>query len=499
MVKKIRVSEVVASGSVDFGTSGVRGLVSAMTDEVCYAYTTAFIEHMETLNEHLPAALAVGGDLRPSTDRILTAVIKAAKDKGYPVVDCGKLPTPALVHYGIAQRAPTMMVTGSHIPDDRNGIKFHRATGEINKSDELAIKDIEITIPDGLFNSDGMFRDEQPGTTVNTQAIKDYIGRYTGYFGHGCLEGKRIGLYEHSSVAREVLADILTAMGASVIHFGRSERFVSVDTEAIRQEDIDLGKQFARQHAVDCIVSADGDGDRPLVSTEDGDWLRGDIAGLLCASYLKASAVVTPVSSNTALERSGRFEHILRTRIGSPYVIAGMEMLSAQGVERVIGYEANGGVLLGSDMARGPCRLNALPTRDAAIVIVSVILLASEEKKSLSQLVAGLPKRFTASDRLKEFAPAWAQAKLAELYSGDLERDKGAIEAVFFGVCGAVSDTETTDGLRITFTNGEIIHLRPSGNAPEFRCYSEAASAARAREINRACMGIMQDWRREYT
>lgn len=33
---------------------------------------------------------------------------------------------------------------------------------------------------------------------------------------------------------------------------------------------------------------------------------------------------------------------------------------------------------------------------------------------------------------------------------------------------------DSTDGLRITLDNGDIIHLRPSGNAPELRCYSEA-------------------------
>lgn len=33
----------VVSSSVQFGTSGARGLVSAMTAEVCYAYTQAFL------------------------------------------------------------------------------------------------------------------------------------------------------------------------------------------------------------------------------------------------------------------------------------------------------------------------------------------------------------------------------------------------------------------------------------------------------------------------
>jgi phosphomannomutase len=42
--------------------------------------------------------------------------------------------------------------------------------------------------------------------------------------------------------------------------------------------------------------------------------------------------------------------------------------------------------------------------------------------------------------------------------------------------------------LRVTFANEEITHLRPSGNAPEFRCYAEAASDERAKEITRMAL-----------
>jgi len=42
------------------------------------------------------------------------------------------------------------------------------------------------------------------------------------------------------------------------------------------------------------------------------------------------------------------------------------------------------------------------------------------------------------------------------------------------------TSTDETDGLRITLANGAIIHLRPSGNAPELRCYTEANSAEKA-------------------
>ena len=70
-----------------------------------------------------------------------------------------------------------------------------------------------------------------------------------------------------------------------------------------------------------------------------------------------------------------------------------------------------------------------------------------------------------------------------------------SIEATFGELCGKVETMDLTDGLRITFQNGEIIHLRPSGNAPEFRCYNEADSLLRAESLNQACMEIINNWR----
>ncbi len=69
------------------------------------------------------------------------------------------------------------------------------------------------------------------------------------------------------------------------------------------------------------------------------------------------------------------------------------------------------------------------------------------------------------------------------------------IEEAFGELCGKVKNTDLTDGLRITFQNGEIIHLRPSGNAPEFRCYNEADSPTRVESLNQACMEIISNWR----
>ena len=44
---------------------------------------------------------------------------------------------------------------------------------------------------------------------------------------------------------------------------------------------------------------------------------------------------------------------------------------------------------------------------------------------------------------------------------------------------------------RLYAAHGFAVHLRPSGNAPEFRCYNEAATVDRAGELNTACMKIL--------
>jgi phosphomannomutase len=276
-----------------------------------------------------------------------------------------------------------------------------------------------------------------------------------------------------------------------VVRRGYSEDFIPVDTEAVRPEDVALARAWAAAERFDLLVSTDGDGDRPLVGDEQGNWLRGDIVGILTAHFLDAEAVVTPVSSNTALERSDWFPQVLRTRIGSPYVIDGMRSALDGGAARVVGYEANGGFLTLTPFERDGRVLSALPTRDAAIVALAVVLLAARHGIPVSQLGALLPARFTASNRLKDFPTEFSTRRIAALAA-----DTAAIERQFPRL-GPVERVDETDGLRITFASQEIVHLRPSGNAPELRCYTEADSASRAETLNAECLGALEAWREQ--
>ena len=315
-----------------------------------------------------------------------------------------------------------------------------------------------------------------------------YVQRYFEAFGEGALSGAKIGLFEHSAVGRDVCFQVLSGLGAQVTRLGRSDAFIPVDTEAIRPEDVASAARWGSEHDFDTIVSTDGDSDRPLVSDEHGKWLRGDVAGIVTAKFLGATFVATPVSCNTAVEKSGAFKRVARTRIGSPYVIEAMNS-ALGGAEKVVGYEANGGFLTATDFSFAG-RLPALPTRDALLVHLAVLLSARGQGISISKLLAALPQRFTASDRLEDFPTALSKERLGALAQGG-----PAAIAKEFPNFGAVKDVSNVDGLRITFASEEIVHLRPSGNAPELRCYTEADSEARAIKLNEEALSVLRGWR----
>lgn len=182
-----------------------------------------------------------------------------------------------------------------------------------------------------------------------------------------------------------------------------------VDTEAVSDEDRARGRDWSATHSLDATLTTDVDGDRPLLADEQGNWLRGDIVGLLCARELDTQGLVVAVSCNTAIENSDAFAEVLRTRIGSPYVSAGMEQL-ADRYERVAGFEASGGFLLGSAIEKEKRLLEALPTRDALLPALTLMVSAARANKPLSELVADLPARYTASDRLKGFPASEVKA-----------------------------------------------------------------------------------------
>jgi len=521
-----------------FGTSGRRGLVADLTQLEVYINATAELEYLQSLPS------AEGGitrgdefyfacDLRPSSSGVVTekgrargglaqAVVLAIADSGMKPVFLGRIPTPALASYAFNRTKGSMMVTGSHIPFDRNGYKTNTALGELLKRDEAPIQAGVERVrarleaqpqAESRFNADGMIK-AGPGElpAARAEATELFLRRYTDFFAGQTLRGQRILVYQHSAVGRDLLVELLRRFGAEVFPAGRSEVFVPIDTEAIDAEQLGIIQALAsaawRQHGpIDAVVSIDGDSDRPLILGVEPDgtgcrvkFFGGDLLGMVVAEYLRADAVVVPVSCNDALDR-GPLQSALepKTRIGSPFVIAGMQAARAKGRKVICGWEANGGFLLGSTLTRDGRTLRELPTRDAFLPILGVLFCAAEKGKSVCALFDELPKRFSRAALLKNFpravsekivrrfSPVEAVREIVFAHATDPAQLQIRAEAAQFFTpelgFGAVEKMDYTDGVRIYFSNGDVAHVRPSGNADELRIYAVADTQARADAI----------------
>ncbi|KZN68472.1 phosphomannomutase [Pseudoalteromonas luteoviolacea] len=460
----ISAKKLIEQSDILFGTSGARGLVEQFTPEVCYAFTAAFVKALDCDFSFQKVAIAI--DNRPSSYAMAKSISAMIKSLGYDPVFFGVVPTPALAYYALQIGVPCIMVTGSHIPFDRNGLKFYRPDGEISKADELKIT---------LSSAEVIAPEHEEELSVQACASNMYFERCTRNFCSKPFYGKRVGVYEHSSAGREIYKSIFKSLGADVISLGRSEHFVPIDTEAVTEEDKLKAKKWTRDLNLDAIFSTDGDGDRPLISDEYGNWIRGDVLGLVTAMYLGAKFIAAPVNCTTAIESSHAFRKVVRTKIGSPYVVAALDQ--ADTFSPSVGFEANGGFLLGTDCMYAEDVFHALPTRDAMLSALVLFYEAWSKQLGISDIIAQLPKRYTASDRVKAI-PREHSLNLIEKLASSKSMIIRLQEAL--SIAGVLRSTNNIDGFRMHFANNEIIHLRASGNAPELRCYAEADSQSRA-------------------
>jgi len=462
--------------AVKFGTSGLRGLSVELTGAVSARYAAAFVRFL-LLRKLCRSGdfIMVGRDFRESSPAIASICMAAIRRAGLVPIDCGAVPTPALAQYAMASTSACLMVTGSHIPADRNGIKFYRPDGEITKDDEVAI----VSIADDLATE--MHEDWEAGG-----GGEDRFARVCGFYAQrnehilapDALKGLKVGVYQHSTVSRDLLVDILRFYGAEVTPLGRSQEFVAVDTEAVSAETCLQLREWAVGHRLNAIVSADGDGDRPLVADENGLPLRGDLLGLIAARFLGADMIATPVTSNSGIDQL-RDVDIVRTRVGSPYVLAAMATAGAAGHSGIVGFEANGGVMLGSSFMCNDHLLAALPTRDGVLPILTALqTLSSQPLSGVSSLYA-FPVAM--SDRLEDFSVERSSALLAFLRASPENRQR--FVASFGPNYGSVAAVSDVDGLRMTLSDGSVVHFRASGNAPEMRCYVEAVTQAKAEHL----------------
>lgn len=124
---------------------GVPGEQVNLTDEVARILGLSFVEWLRRKGAQGELRIAIGTDCRLSGPSLSLAFANGARKAGATVVSCGLASTPAMFMTTVDEElnvAASVMVTASHLPFNRNGLKFFTPKGGLDKGDIAALLDI---------------------------------------------------------------------------------------------------------------------------------------------------------------------------------------------------------------------------------------------------------------------------------------------------------------------------------------------------------------------
>ncbi len=431
-----------------FGTSGIRGSAKdLLTNQFCFDIGRAFAKF---LTDHKQKGkVAVGMDPRESSSRIKEAFSMGLQKENYRVIDQGIAPAPAMNYILIADPSFTgsCMITGSHIRSDYNGLKFFAFKEEILKNHEEEIGKIYESVKEKV-----KFKPAKIELEKSEKAIDSYKKILLGLakspypnwkvvldFGNGCQSKIIPDLFKKLNIQTFIINDSL-----------KPGSLIARDTDAVESGGAALDKlQWkVRKEKADFGIAFDVDGDRGVFINEKGEFIPGDYTGTLISKYSDTKVIVTPINVSQVVETIGK--PVIRTKVGSPYVVETMKKYGA-----TFGFELNGGGVSAEVMM----------SRDLGSVTIKILNLLKESKKTLGELVATLPKFYL--HRTKVDCPQ-------ELNPIILKTAKKKFKGV---------KIEELDGLKIWLSSSSWILFRPSSNAPEFRVFAEAKTKEKAKKL----------------
>jgi phosphoglucosamine mutase len=383
-----------------FGTDGIRGLANEypMTGEIAMAVGRA-VAHVLRTNPASPAVksslpvglkplesskpirrakIVVGKDTRLSGYMIEQALASGICSMGADVILIGPLPTPGVAFVTQSMRADAgIMISASHNPYHDNGIKIFSADG-YKLPDEM---EHEI---ERLITSREMDKIRPAGDLVGKAfRIDDVHGRYLVFlkslFAKDLdLLGVRIVLDCANGAAYKVAPLVFEELGAEVIKRGVSPNGLNINDQcgALYPENT-AGATV--EYRADIGISLDGDGDRCILSDENGEIVDGDQIIGLCAlqmaqeGTLAQDTVVTTPMSNVGLELTLK-EHgisMVRAQVGDRYVVETMR---------------KNGFNLGGEQSGHIVFLEHATTGDGIVAALKVLEAMRRTGKPLSEL-----------------------------------------------------------------------------------------------------------------
>lgn len=361
-----------------FGTDGIRGRVgqAPMTPEFALKLGWAA---GRVLARTPGARVLVGKDTRRSGYLFESALEAGFAAAGVETDLLGPLPTPAVAYLTRALRAQAgVVISASHNLHFDNGVKFFSAEGD-KLSDELE-EEIESWLDRDL-------ECVPPELMGRARRIDDAQGRYIefckGAFAGESLRGMKLVVDCANGAAYRVAPAVFTELGAEVITIGDRPNGLNIN-DGCGSTHLGPLAESVRAHGADLGIALDGDGDRCLMVTAEGEAVDGDeilfiVASLRLKTGMLRGPVVGTVMSNLGLEQalSALGVGFERAAVGDRHVL---ERLRAAG--GVIGGETSGHTIC-LDRAR---------TGDGIITALQVLEAMQQLAQPLSALVAGMRK-----------------------------------------------------------------------------------------------------------
>lgn len=336
------------------------------------------LKPLESSKQIRRARIVVGKDTRISGYMIENAIASGICSMGADVVLIGPLPTPGVAFVTQSMRADAgIMISASHNPFHDNGIKIFSADG-YKLPDELE-REIERLVTTQEIN-----KIRPTGDLVGKAfRIDDVHGRYLVFLKalfpkDMDLLGIRVALDCANGAAYKVAPLVFEELGAEVIKRGVHPNGLNINDKcgALHPEEI-AGATV--EYRADIGISLDGDGDRCILSDENGEIVDGDQIIGLCAlqmasegNLLKNTVVTTPMS-NIGLEMTLKEQGIsmVRAQVGDRYVVDTM---------RKNGYN------LGGEQSGHVVFLDQSTTGDGIVAALKVLEAMRRTGKPLSEL-----------------------------------------------------------------------------------------------------------------
>ena len=326
-----------------FGTDGVRGRANAdLTPELALSVARAAAGVLADRDGTSRPVAVVGRDPRASGEMLEAAVVAGLTSAGAEVLRAGVLPTPAIAHLTGATDADLgVMISASHNPMPDNGIKlFSRGGHKLPDAVEAAIE-LRVTGAEGA--------DHRP-TGARIGRVRDLDGAAELYTTHVLsalrepLRGLRVVVDCAHGAASWAAPEVYRRAGAQVhviggepdgwnINDGIGSTHLGPLTEAVARFGADIG------------IAHDGDADRCLAVSADGDVVDGDAILAICALALHESGNLTDDTVVATVMSNLGFHHTMRqagitvqtTAVGDRYVL---EALRSRGLS--LGGEQSG-------------------------------------------------------------------------------------------------------------------------------------------------------------